>query len=65
MSISSTISITSRRWQLGGPPGLEEYRRGHIPGAVYVDLDRELAAPPGPGRHPLPDTRAFEVAMRA
>ncbi len=27
------------RWRLGGPPGLDSYRAGHLPGAVYVDLD--------------------------
>jgi thiosulfate/3-mercaptopyruvate sulfurtransferase len=54
------------RWRLGGPPGLDIYREGHLPGAVFVDLDRDLAAPPGPaGRHPLPDPAAFEEAMRA
>jgi thiosulfate/3-mercaptopyruvate sulfurtransferase len=54
------------RWTLGGPPGREEYLRGHIPGAVYVDLDTELAGAPGPrGRHPLPDGEAFGATMRA
>jgi thiosulfate/3-mercaptopyruvate sulfurtransferase len=54
------------RWALGGPPGREEYDRGHIPGAVFVDLDTELAGPPGRGgRHPLPEAGAFEAAMRA
>jgi thiosulfate/3-mercaptopyruvate sulfurtransferase len=54
------------RWRLGGPPGLDSYREGHLPGAVFVDLDRDLAAPPGPaGRHPLPDPAAFTDAMRA
>ena len=54
------------RWRLGGPPGIDSYRRGHLPGAVFVDLDRTLAGPPGPaGRHPLPDPAAFQVAMRA
>ena len=54
------------RWRLGGPPGIESYRRGHLPGAVFTDLDRDLAGPPGPaGRHPLPDPAAFQAAMRA
>jgi thiosulfate/3-mercaptopyruvate sulfurtransferase len=54
------------RWRLGGPPGLDGYREGHLPRAVFVDLDRDLAAPPGPaGRHPLPDPAAFTDAMRA
>ena len=41
-------------WNLAGPPGKEVYDAGHLPGAYFVDLDTELAAPPGPGRHPLP-----------
>lgn len=54
------------RYQLGGPPGRPQYEAGHVPGAVYVDLDSELAAPPGPaGRHPLPDLEVFGGAMRA
>jgi thiosulfate/3-mercaptopyruvate sulfurtransferase len=52
------------RWALGGPPGIDQYRRGHIPGASFVDLDKELAAPPGPGRHPLPEAAGFQTAMR-
>ena len=54
------------RWRLGGPPGIDSYRRGHLPGAVFADLDRDLAGLPGPaGRHPLPDPAAFQAAMRA
>jgi len=54
------------RWQLGGPPGIDSYRRGHVPTAVFTDLDRDLAGPPGPGgRHPLPEPAAFQAAMRA
>jgi len=53
------------RWSLSGPPGIDEYLQGHIPGAVFVDLDRELSAAPGPGgRHPLPDAWSFTSAMR-
>jgi thiosulfate/3-mercaptopyruvate sulfurtransferase len=59
-------AVLDIRWALGGPPGREEYERGHIPGAVFIDLDTELAGPPGArGRHPLPEAVAFEAAMRA
>ncbi|MCA1655917.1 MAG: sulfurtransferase [Pseudonocardiaceae bacterium] len=54
------------RWRIGGPPGRDEYARGHLPGAVYLDLDADLAAPPGPaGRHPLPTPRNLERVLRA
>ncbi|MFC9120611.1 sulfurtransferase [Streptomyces sp. NPDC057067] len=53
------------RWQLGGPNGRAAYETGHLPGAVYVDLDSELAGPAGSGgRHPLPDPEAFGAVMR-
>jgi thiosulfate/3-mercaptopyruvate sulfurtransferase len=59
------VTVLDVRWRLAGPPGVESYRVGHIPGAVFCDLDRDLAAPPGPrGRHPLPAGDDFEAAMR-
>nr|WP_305783210.1 rhodanese-like domain-containing protein [Actinoplanes lichenis] len=54
------------RWALGDPHGEEHYREGHLPGAVYVDLDTELAGPhePGAGRHPLPDVADLQAHTR-
>ncbi|MER6942155.1 rhodanese-like domain-containing protein, partial [Nocardioides sp. NPDC000441] len=54
------------RWQLGGPPGHQSYLEGHIPGAVYVDLDTELArhGEPTDGRHPLPELADLQAAAR-
>ena len=54
------------RWNLGGPPGKPDFEAGHIPGAVWVDLETQLAGPPGVGgRHPLPTVAIFEDAMRS
>lgn len=59
------VSLLDVRWRLGGPPGREEFLSGHLPGAAYVDLDCDLADPPGDlGRHPLPDPTRFAEAMR-
>ncbi|GIE04791.1 hypothetical protein Adu01nite_61410 [Paractinoplanes durhamensis] len=54
------------RWALGDPHGAEHYRAGHLPGAVYVDLDTELSGPhsPGAGRHPLPSVGQLQEAAR-
>jgi thiosulfate/3-mercaptopyruvate sulfurtransferase len=58
-------TILDVRWRLAGAPGVESYREGHLPGAVFCDLNGDLAAPPGAGgRHPLPDADAFQEAMR-
>ena len=52
------------RWELGKPSrGRELYLQGHIPGASFLDIERELSAPPGPGgRHPLPSEEQFAAA---
>jgi thiosulfate/3-mercaptopyruvate sulfurtransferase len=53
------------RWRLGGPPGIDSYSAGHLPGAAFVNLDSDLAGSPGSGgRHPLPTAADFEAAMR-
>ncbi|MGU3294714.1 sulfurtransferase [Williamsia sp. M5A3_1d] len=55
------------RWRLGDPHGAQQYRDGHVPGAIFVDLETELAGPPtaDAGRHPLPAARAFEESVRS
>ncbi|WP_199443262.1 sulfurtransferase [Umezawaea beigongshangensis] len=54
------------RWRLGGPPGRQEYEVAHLPGAVYLDLDVDLADPPGTGgRHPLPDPVRLQRVLRS
>ena len=53
------------RWYADGRSGLAAYEAAHLPGAVFVDLDRWLAGPPAPesGRHPLPDPAVFAAGM--
>ena len=63
--LDGPVTVLDVRWKLGGPPGREEFLRGHIPGAAYVDLETDLAGPAGDrGRHPLPEPEHFEAAMR-
>jgi thiosulfate/3-mercaptopyruvate sulfurtransferase len=52
------------RWALGNPGrGREHYLAGHVPGASFLDVDEDLAAPPGErGRHPLPDAQDFAAS---
>lgn len=59
-----SVTVLDVRYRMGGPPGSQEYDAGHVPGAVFVDLEADLAGPPGPtGRHPLPTPGRFEEAM--
>jgi thiosulfate/3-mercaptopyruvate sulfurtransferase len=60
------VTVLDARWRLAGRPGREDYAEGHIPGAAFIDLDTELAGPPGPhGRHPLPHPASLQAALRA
>lgn len=59
------VSVLDVRWDLGTGPDRDAYEAGHIPGAAFVDLDADLAGPPGDsGRHPLPTAEDFQEAMR-
>jgi thiosulfate/3-mercaptopyruvate sulfurtransferase len=53
------------RWALDDPgAGRRAYLEGHVPGAVFVDVERDLSDPPGrAGRHPLPSPERFVEAM--
>ena len=61
--------IVDLRWYLGRPgDGHRAYLEGHLPGAIFLDLDDDLADHGGygaPGRHPLPTPAAFEARMAA
>jgi len=55
------------RWSLAVPDGRPLYAAEHLPGAIYVDMNTELAAPPSAqeGRHPLPTQGSLERAARS
>lgn len=69
---STPPTVLDVRWRLTGPPGRADYDAGHLPGAVFLDVDRDLAAPPGRpgnpgwgGRHPLPGPAALQRVLRS
>ena len=59
------VVVVDCRWALDGSQGREQYVEAHLPGAVFVDLDTELAGRPsaGGGRHPLPSPGDFATSM--
>ena len=58
------LRLADIRWYLEEPGrGRALYEAGHLPGAVFIDLDKELTAHKGPGRHPLRDRDDFAAAM--
>jgi len=59
------VRVVDVRWYLGGPPGRDAYEGGHLPGAVWMDIDTELSDPAtaADGRHPLPSPERFAAAL--
>jgi thiosulfate/3-mercaptopyruvate sulfurtransferase len=61
------VRFVDVRWVLGQPGvGRQKYAAGHLPGAIFFDLDGDLALPPGPGlpgRHPLPSPATFAATL--
>jgi thiosulfate/3-mercaptopyruvate sulfurtransferase len=60
------LRVVDVRWYLSKTKhGGDAYDEGHLPGALFLDLDTDLSAPSGAaGRHPLPEARSFETALR-
>ena len=58
------LRIVDVRWVLGQPgQGREKYDAGHLPGAIFLDVDTALTSPGGPGRHPLPSPADFASTL--
>jgi thiosulfate/3-mercaptopyruvate sulfurtransferase len=58
------LVVVDCRWALNKPDhGRNAYRAGHIPGAVFADLETDLSSRIGPGRHPLPEPTTFDAML--
>lgn len=59
------VRLVDVRWYLDGRSGRAAYRAGHLPGAVWLDVDSELSgwASPAAGRHPLPRPEQFAAVL--
>ena len=66
LSSGSPTRILDVRWTVMQPNGRPAFDAGHIPGAVFVDLDTDLSdhAQSGRGRHPLPNAAALQASAR-
>lgn len=62
----STVIIDCRAHLLDKSLGQQQYRQGHLPGAYYFDLERDLSSPVQThgGRHPLPDLLLLQEKFR-
>lgn len=57
------LVVVDCRWSLADPgAGQRAWESSRVPGASHLDVDRDLSAPPGEGRHPLPTASAFGAA---
>lgn len=66
-AVLGRVRILDVRWRLDRPDGRPDHLAGHVPGAVYVELDAELSdhtRPATEGRHPLPTTAALQASAR-
>lgn len=67
-SLPDGAVLVDVRWYLDGRDGRVAYEAGHLPGAIWIDLERDLSRhdlPASEGRHPLPTPAAFAIAMSA
>jgi len=63
--VADDVVVVDVRWRLGGSPTVEDFLAGHIPGAVWADLDATFAGTAGRGgRHPLPEPAHLQHALR-
>lgn len=67
LSAHPEAAVADVRWYLDGRSGADAYAGGHLPGAVWIDLNAVLAGPPtaADGRHPLPAPEAFAAGLGA
>jgi thiosulfate/3-mercaptopyruvate sulfurtransferase len=67
LTTAAPVTLLDARWELAGSRP-DDFEAGHIDGAVFVDLERELSDPAVPpereGRHPLPTAEAFQASCR-
>jgi thiosulfate/3-mercaptopyruvate sulfurtransferase len=63
---TSNLRLVDVRFSLADPQaGRRAYSEGHLPGALYLDLDADLSVPAARdgGRHPLPDPESFAARL--